>query len=1416
MKRPQILHQIFRFTDVPRLSYFCTDANCAPDGTVLSISYVRLKANGKLPSHWRYSHMQTSNLKNIEVKQSSSLDGVYTPASEGLDTLDTLIPDSMDENMRSALSRLAKALGNDVAGFVCARLKVSRSDLRQYFKAEQVDAIALAIYNIESRNEAIIVGDQTGVGKGRQAAGIVRYAHSVGRLPIFFTEKKNLFSDFYRDAKDTGIAHLKPFIINADGFVYDYDKCVDSTPGAEVYETVYEPLPSSMLTRIFKSGKLPEGYDYILCTYSQLSDNKDKETFLRSVAERGKAIFILDEAHNAAGQSSRGDVVKELINTDGCDVVFLSATFAKYPKNLLLYISRTKLRDCTTPLTLSLAISRGGIPLQELISSLLVESGQMVRRQRDNSKIEVNYNTTDESDRQIDDINYNRIMRFVRDIISLQNMHVRDLIMQLREQKVLPKTAKPYSIFAYMFVITNALLLAIKAKSVVKKTIEHVRNGRSVVIGLSQTSAAHLEPQRLINLTGRNVKIGDMIRADFAQYILYLLERSLVISQGKDEEENEDGSRKSQKTIFDLDYTRLFSEGVITGTQLKEATLIKQEYERIKSEILKEKFNVPLSPIDLIKQMIASEKVGTGKSARAIRVEECTGRQLGIEYKTFTDFTLGRLTERKRIDTGLLYNDFQCNQLDVLIINAAGATGASAHAKVIPGKVPLEEVRQRVMIIAQPELNVATEIQKRGRINRTGQVLLPIYEYVTSFIPYESRTMMMLRKKLKSLDANTTGSQRQNESQVSEFVDFDNKYGDEVVRSWLAAHEQEAKMLFPDTDGKVSLTGCAKDATGHAAIFDTAAQEQMFSNIIDDYRELEKNLISMGLWDLETQRLDMQAKLISERLLTFRPGVKSPLGGSSYIGLYECKVGGKPYLPEEVLSMARAGIEAYNGRCYISTSMEQEITSWYNNRWNSGAQFKPSFDARRKKLTDEYEELIKTITDEEELDDAKQLFQMKLNKLNADEQAAHTKNDTICETVIKGLRMIRIGDIVKEFLPLKRTQSDGTEVYPMAILTSITFGKEEKDKYLPGKVRLHFAVAKSCKHYEINLVSNGKNGGFEALSQLCEKRNEYTAAPNVGDYNLFYYNNDCTIYEECPHSINMWKEEIRSLQNGIERRYIVTGNIIDAFRSPLVASRRPQTIYFSIQRGTVSDSATGNGAANETWIPGLLMPENTQDEKGADTTFLPFEWGLPLCKVNPSTVKGYGSKTTIFRISGSDVPVDFFLKVEGTRHVMIKYMTSSTDTTQNKLFEELSSSVFKDIFPLFQKKSKQYIFEYRPRVTWWKDVADYVDPNERYILDCLTSLGYSIEVPTKNIPQSIYDQIQQERYSYDWEPIKWSPTDIPTDNGSHEEDPDEGRERAKAKRKRKALQLALALEIELQLLRPSKAANKKKRQKNTH
>ena len=100
---------------------------------------------------------------------------------------------------------------------------------------------------------------------------------------------------------------------------------------------------------------------------------------------------------------------------------------------------------------------------------------------------------------------------------------------------------------------------------------------------------------------------------------------------------------------------------------------------------------------------------------------------------------------RKKINTNDAFRKFNNDEVDVLMINQSGSTGASAHA-IPTSKVPASKVRQRVMIVLQAELDINTEVQKRGRINRTGQILKPIYDYVSSAIPAEKRLMMMLAK----------------------------------------------------------------------------------------------------------------------------------------------------------------------------------------------------------------------------------------------------------------------------------------------------------------------------------------------------------------------------------------------------------------------------------------------------------------------------------------------------------------------------------------------------------------------------------------------------------------------------------------------------------------------------------------------
>src|SRR5213075_458636 len=177
-------------------------------------------------------------------------------------------------------------------------------------------------------------------------------------------------------------------------------------------------------------------------------------------------------------------------------------------------------------------------------------------------------------------------------------------------------------------------------------------------------------------------------------------------------------------------------------------------------------------------------------------VAEVTGRKYELQFNGKGSKAL--ITSRKKLNTNDAFRQFNNNEVDVLMINQSGSTGASAHA-IPTAKVPATEVRQRVMIVLQAELDINTEVQKRGRINRTGQILKPIYDYVTSAIPAEKRLMMMLQKKLKSLDANTTSNQKSS-TKILDVPDFLNKYGDRIVAEYLKENP-EVNMLLDDPLG---------------------------------------------------------------------------------------------------------------------------------------------------------------------------------------------------------------------------------------------------------------------------------------------------------------------------------------------------------------------------------------------------------------------------------------------------------------------------------------------------------------------------------------------------------------------------------------------------------------------------------------
>jgi hypothetical protein len=109
------------------------------------------------------------NIKDIE-----GLGMPYIPAADVCTILDTIVPDSMGYETHIASRIVEIKVGRPLNEYVAEKLNYTELELCKSLSAEQVDAVAMAIYNIEQKNQGMIIGDQTGIGKGRVAAAMIR------------------------------------------------------------------------------------------------------------------------------------------------------------------------------------------------------------------------------------------------------------------------------------------------------------------------------------------------------------------------------------------------------------------------------------------------------------------------------------------------------------------------------------------------------------------------------------------------------------------------------------------------------------------------------------------------------------------------------------------------------------------------------------------------------------------------------------------------------------------------------------------------------------------------------------------------------------------------------------------------------------------------------------------------------------------------------------------------------------------------------------------------------------------------------------------------------------------------------------------------------------------------------------------
>lgn len=1105
----------------------------------------------------------------------------YTPKSGNPFTLKAVMPADQQEAVNKNLEKLG-----DADQFLVDELGYNdKDDLYSHLAAEQVDSVALALQQAKKGN-AFIIGDMTGIGKGRQAASLIRYAKKQGQVPVYFTKTAGLLSDVYRDLVDIGSPELRPFVFGSAK-----EAAITDSDGKVVFALPSKSEVKRVLDYIEKNGKLPDEYDYVLTTYSQVSngvyefdeDGNRKERKLakgksfgaaalsgqkrRDAIEKlmGNAYLILDESHTAGGNSGQGNYFQHIIQK-AKNVTFFSATFAKRPDNMPIYALRTAMNEGGMKSSdLIDAVKRGGATLQEIMSQTLTECGQMIRRERDMTGVTIDWKAIDDPERvQEQREQYDSIIGLFNDIINFQKKYVSSYVDERNDELAAIQSTmgikkgtaalgiknQPFASKAFNTV--QQVLLSLKAKSAAERSIDYLKQGMKPVIALNNTNESQ---------TG-NLALGEEMDApDLGTSLKKGLEGTLRYTQKDAKDNSESGYIK----LSDL------------GDEAVEA------YHELEKKIEQTSTGLSLSPIDVIKNEL--QKAG-------YKVGELTGRQTEFVYNDN-----GTVTKVKRADTDKkkLARDFNDGKIDALILNKSAATGISLHASS-----KYKDQKKRVMIVAQQQLDVNDEVQMRGRIDRTGQVARGAYEYVVSLIPAEQRLLMMFKAKLKSLDANTTSSQKSKFNEM-EVADITNKYGDKVVREYMAEHlDLYARMADPfgweksngddlsridpqtlvASGGGVGDGEAGADASkllGRMALLRVSEQEKMLQEIGELYANEIQRLNEMGENDLEITELPLKAKTIRKEVWKqgAEPGGDNAFADNTYIEKVNMAILKKPMKAAEV----KASQEGLTGG-----------KTWEEYKTEKKTAVKEYFDQKIADETQRYEERavkVATKAKEKYIKDAKKgqkdsgMSDEQIEKMagyqydNIYKQEKDKLNDVVKNLKAKAEMFDRVLDTfdTNSAFVLPADMNNPNELSGFGNSYGRLIDIKITDNFSPNASSVSFATLDGRR--KITFPIAGKVGvGDNKADVISAIDNMTKQAAGMGDSHLRVLNQNFDNWDRLTSN--------ESRKNG----YIVTGNLMQALVDSKGQGLGGQLVKYTTDTGEVKT--------------GILMPDRF-DPKGLTT-----------------------------------------------------------------------------------------------------------------------------------------------------------------------------------------------------------------------
>lgn len=584
-----------------------------------------------------------------------------------------------------------------------------------------------------------MIGDGTGVGKGREISGVILDNFQQGRKKaVWVSINSGLLPSAQRDW--SGIGQNKDDI-------FELPEIGGDMPKTGIVFTTYPTLKSK---------------------------NKKNETRLDQLANWLGADFdgviVFDEAHKMANAQDSGQGQKKqkasqqaLAGVElqrrlpNARILYVSATAASDVRNLAyadrlgLWGPGTEFNDKTDFIN---NISAGGVATMELVAQNMKAMGVYHARAIDYSDV------TQSPLEQKLDFEQRAIYDRVADAWQTVFGNVMEAI-GLTERDTKSASYALSAFYSSQQRFFNSLLTAMSLPKVIEKAESDLKAGKSVVVQITQTGGAS-QDRALANMEEGD-DYEDVVISPFEQ--LYgFVERSFPTQQ-YETYLDEDGNEQT-RPVVDSEGNPVHNQEAVE----KKASLL--------ADLGSLEREIPVSPLDQLIEHFGAEAVAevTGRTERLVHVRNDKGEMERIRQPR---------SERARLADAKAFMD---GKKRILIFSEAGGTGMSYHADRTE-----KNQEQRVHYLLQAGWSAFAAVQGLGRTHRSNQASAPQYVLVSTDLPGHKRFVSTIARRLSQLGALTRGQRQAASNELfSERDNLENKFSQEALEQFLKQVAQNA------------------------------------------------------------------------------------------------------------------------------------------------------------------------------------------------------------------------------------------------------------------------------------------------------------------------------------------------------------------------------------------------------------------------------------------------------------------------------------------------------------------------------------------------------------------------------------------------------------------------------------------------